>query len=128
MELTSLKGSLAATERGPRKMLSLETRQLISRLHQEGKGILELSRLFKVTRSSVRRCIRNNYRTERKVSPARSSLNTHREEIKQMYFEYEGFCVPLQRTIKEQFNESVSLRMLECFVKVLRRLCEGQSR
>lgn len=106
-------------------MLSLETRQLISRLHQEGKGIRELSRLFKVTRSSVRRCIRNNYRTERKVSPARSFLNTHREEIKRMYFEHEGFCVPLQRTIKEQFNESISLRMLERFCKSFREAMRG---
>lgn len=82
MDLKSLKGSLLATERGPRKTPSPETRQLICRLHQEGTEISELSRLFKVTRSSARRCIRNNYRTEGKVSPARSFLNTHREEFK----------------------------------------------
>ncbi len=83
-------------------MLSLETRQLICRLHQKGKEIPELSRLFKVTRFSARRCIRNNCRAEVKVSPARNFLNKHREEIKQMYFEHQGFCVPLQRAIKER--------------------------
>lgn len=101
-------------------MLSLETRKLILRIHEEGKGIRELSRLFHIARASVRRCLRNDYKTERKVSPSRTFLNTHREVIKQMYLEHEGFCVPLQRSIKEKFNQEINLRMLERFCKCFR--------
>lgn len=101
-------------------MLNVQTRQLILRLHEEGKGVREISRLFGITRATVRRCVRNTYQPERKLSPNRIFLNTHREIIKKMYLEHEGFCVPLQRTIKEKFNQDINIRMLERFCKCFR--------
>ncbi|WP_304405679.1 DDE-type integrase/transposase/recombinase, partial [Turicimonas muris] len=38
-----------------------------------------------------------------------------------MYLEHEGFCVPLQRTIKEKFNQDINIRMLERFCKCFRK-------
>lgn len=121
MESKSLQGPfLVNTVKGPRKMLSSETRRLINRLHNEGKSVRELARSFNVARGTVRRCIRNNYQSERKLSSKRTFLNEHRDEIKKMYFEHEGYCVPLQRTILQQFHEDINIRMLERFCKGFR--------
>lgn len=44
-----------------------------------------------------------------------------------MYYEHEGFCIPLQRTIKERFKFDIGLRMLERFCQPFRKALKSET-
>ena len=114
-------------ESGPKKVLDESTRAVIKRLHEkEGKGIRELARDFSVSRNTIKRCLNSSYVKNRKKSPNQMFLQKHYEQIKQMYYEHEGFCIPLQRTIKEQFKFDIGLRMLERFCQPFRKALKNE--
>ena len=115
-------------ERGPKKVLDESTRAVIKRLHEkEGKGIRELARDFSVSRNTIKRCLNGSYVKNRKKSPNQMFLQKHYEQIKQMYYEHEGFCIPLQRTIKERFKFDIGLRMLERFCQPFRKALKNET-
>lgn len=115
-------------ERGPKKVLDESTRAVIKRLHEkEGKGIRELARDFSVSRNTIKRCLNGAYAKSRKKSPNQMFLQQHYEQIKKMYYEHEGFCIPLQRTIKERFHLDIGLRMLERFCQPFRKALKSEA-
>lgn len=104
----------------PKPMLSGQDKELIRQLHKKRLSIRQICKITSYSRPTIQKCLRNDYVEQRKCSPAQQFLRNHAEEIESLYYSHEGFCVPLQRTLKEDYQVEIKLRMLERFCKNFR--------
>lgn len=102
-------------------MITCNQKLLIRQLLAEGKhSIRAIARIVGVSRNTVRRCAKNLHKPQPARTDAGIFLRQHEEEVTQLYAKCECRCPPLQRLLKEQFNQDVPLRALQRFCKPIR--------
>ena len=74
-----------------------------------------IARWHGVSRNTVRRYLREEDRKPYPLSEAGAFLKEHEQEIGELYAKCELRCPPLQRLIRNQYDQEISLRMLERF-------------
>ena len=86
----------------------------------DGLGIREIARRIGCSRNTVRNWIRNPHKEAKVIRPLSDNgqwLSENELRVRALYFECEGFCLPLQRELKDRYSRDISLRMLERFCK-----------
>ena len=102
-------------------MLAQQGIATIRRLYyNDRQSIKKIALQLSISRNTVRRWIRKESSTP-VYSPQRQFLIENREEIRQLFLECEGNCLPLNRQIKFRWNITIHIRMLERFCEEFRR-------
>lgn len=103
-------------------MNTSNTEGLIRKLLAEKKlSIRCIARLAGVSRNTVRRYARNLHNPVPARTDAGDFLRQHKEKVIQLYTECECRCPPLQRCLREKFNQDIPLRTLQRFCKPIRK-------
>ena len=79
------------------------------------RSIRCIARWHGLSRNTVRRYLREEDRKPYPLSEAGAFLKEHEQEIGELYAKCELRCPPLQRLIRNQYDQEISLRMLERF-------------
>lgn len=79
------------------------------------RSIRCIARWHGLSRNTVRRYLREEDRKPYPLSEAGAFLKEHKQEIGELYAKCELRCPPLQRLIRNQYDQEISLRMLERF-------------
>ena len=102
-------------------MLAQQEIATIRRLYyNDRQSIKKIALQLGISRNTVRRWIRKESSTP-VYSPQRQFLIENREEIRQLFLQCEGNCLPLNRQIKFRWNITIHIRMLERFCEEFRR-------
>lgn len=93
----------------------------IRRLYfEEKQPIKKIANQLGIARNTVRRWIRKESSVP-VYGEKRSFLIEHKEEIRQAFLDCEGNCLPLRRKIRNDYQITIHLRMLERFCEEFRR-------
>ncbi len=103
-------------------MVTKVDKELITHWHIEDRlSIRCISRQLGVSRNTVRRALRDEYTTRAKRSAAGAFLRNHDQEVRDLYISCECRCPPLRRSLQDQFDIDVPLRMLQRHCRGMRK-------
>ena len=103
----------------PNPMLTTTQINQIVALHRQGKSIRNICKLVSVSRNTVRKYLRPVPVAERGDAICHALVN-NREEIRSMFLECHGHCVPLLCKVQDELDIQVHLRTLQRFCKPFR--------
>lgn len=104
------------------KMLDNTIKSQIAWLRSQGQSIRYIANVLKISRQSVRRYA-NYDPNEKTIKPLRGFkgyLESNKSQIEEMFFKYEGYCVPMCRDLAKTYDGKVNLRTLQAFCKEFR--------
>lgn len=104
----------------PRMLSKIEVEQIMA-LHSQGVPTKRIALQMGLSRTTVRAYLNNPKKTQTPTHSGTTFLQEHAADIRELFLECQGHCVPLQRLIEAKFNVTIGLRQLQRYCQPLRK-------